>query len=374
MSRQQQQAFKMFDSLTQAVTVDSGFLCFAFSGCCFRFGRRVVRERMADRAAANAFKPNVDPEYAAQARENARKEDLMKTGYGQPTEERGLPYFATHNRTGSDIENGAEAVPLTQWDENGYAPRHGDRYANNTSTTGGYEREQVPGVGTGYGRREYIPPQEEDNYAYGNGAAAYYDQPSSPTTSHAQQSSSHGQNLGPAVQRRLYAGRNNSVDQTPSRQRSPFDQPLTSPTSNPSYAQGIPYAAQPYSDPYGEQSFASPKAAQHQGSQYQDAYGTAVADQSPDNSQDFNTYPPNEMQQQGPMMSGYDYHQPEPATSSSGYAYGGTGGFYTTDNTASGSYAPPSYRSNMASEAAQGYGGRVQGPLANQDHKTTQYW
>lgn len=113
----------------------AAFILFTMSGCCFKFGRRVARERKADRSEDK--KPNLDPYYANQARLDAEKaegERLAERGQYRNRNERGLPSFAENMDTSRE-----EQIPLRSYEDNS---AYADPYAD-----------QVPGVGVGYGRR-----------------------------------------------------------------------------------------------------------------------------------------------------------------------------------------------------------------------------
>jgi len=118
----------------------AAFILFAMSGCCFRFGRRVARERR-DNASESA-KPYVDPQYASQARLDAETaEELRLAERGGNTSsraERGLPSFAENSMDPAREEQ----IPLRSYE--------GEHYHDP------YAAESVAGVGQGYGRR--YPP------------------------------------------------------------------------------------------------------------------------------------------------------------------------------------------------------------------------
>lgn len=389
----------------------SGFLCFAISGCCFRFGRRVVREREADRAAQNAFKPVVNDSYANDAREAARRDEMNRIGYGQSREERGLPSFSEHAAASSDLEGGqGEAVPLARWDENGYnaaaAARSNHGYAPNASVAGGYDREQLPGVGTGYGRREPSgaagmddPYNEQDFHAYGgmyDGADPYAQHAPPQESPPMQYQPNYAQNLGPSVQQRLRAGRNQGPSASSDNTASMMPDSVAQGSPATPFTEGIAYAspAAQREDPYAHGLTASQppsrvrRAPSSVPSQYSDTYGNGNV-----SANDINTYPPQSPPQQG--MSYYDYHQPEPSAyhpqhhqqqhadtqdedAASYYQpevstsmAGGSAPY------ASGSRGPPSYHTNMAGpsdQQQQTYGGYYRGPLGHGDEKVQQYW
>lgn len=329
---------------------------------------------------------------------------MSRIGYGQSREERGLPSFA--ERTASDLESGTgEAVPLARWDENGYNARN-NRYAPNASVADtSYDREQLPGVGTGYGRRDqnYEPEyeQEQDYDAYGDmyDASDPYAQPQQEAVQ-MQYQPNYAQNLGPSVQQRLRAGRNQ-----PTSDFNAVSETATTPaivTSAAPYSEGIAYApgGGQREDPYAHGLTVSQGAGRERvrrapssvPSQYSDTYGNANT-----SGNDINSYPPQSPQHQ--QMSYYDYHQPEPSShyqedhnayyqpehavyETEGTSYHHDGGMPESSADAataaaagpyaSGSRGPPSYRTNLQTRDSDGYGGYYRGPL--QDQKPQQYW
>ena len=123
----------------------AGFLVFAFSGCAFRVGRRIARAKTAAWVAGNAFKPRVDDNYAANQRGNARMAEQRRheSVATLDKDEEGLPYFAE-----------PEAVPLRSYNDRTDAGDIGMGHAQEpTSSSTGYDRNAIDGVGTGYGRR-----------------------------------------------------------------------------------------------------------------------------------------------------------------------------------------------------------------------------
>jgi hypothetical protein len=143
----------------------AGFICFLLSGCGFTVGRRIARARQRDRMASEALKPRLDDDYASDARESARYAAERRTA--STKEEADLPYFAE-----------PETVPLRAYGDK--SDEFGQNYGNGhtqqpTTSTTGYDRAAIDGVGTGYGRKtpgtdfgRRSPHQYQDSLGGGN--------------------------------------------------------------------------------------------------------------------------------------------------------------------------------------------------------------
>jgi uncharacterized membrane protein YccF (DUF307 family) len=126
----------------------AGWLCFLLSGVAFRIGRRIARARQQDKMASEALRPKVDDSYATSARDSARFAEQRRAASSK--DEGDLPYFAE-----------PETVPLRAYNdptEFGHGGGHGQMA---TTSTSGYDRDAIDGVGMGYGRR--APHQYQDS-------------------------------------------------------------------------------------------------------------------------------------------------------------------------------------------------------------------